>query len=608
MRYFPLLALSAVALLGSQLYATVQITQLVPSSSSPQPVGTTITWTVSATDTNPGPLTYRFSQGYKGLDSHIVRDFALTNSFQWTPSLTEGIYTVEVTARDLASGETATASVNFAVQSRVAGGHAAVTALPNPLVALFSAPACPAGDFISVFFYPKGTLKISQTNWASCHGILSSNFFITGMRANTTYLMNYAVESGGVITQTGPMALPFTTGTPTETFSFTNILVPQTPQADSSEKVVLHAYVTTFPFATDFAGNVIWYYKQAADTGQLVLLTRPLSGGDMYMTADGEGTNPAPAASQLIRAIDLAGNTIRETNAGRISEQLVAMGADPINSFSHEVQILPNGDTMVIGATEKIFPAGTQGSTAPVDILGDTIIILDTNWQVKWFWDSYDQLDINRGAVLGETCTNDKAGCPPVLLAPVANDWLHGNSLDYIPSEGNLLYSSRHQDWLIKIDYNNGSGTKNVLWRMGAGGDFTIDSSDPYPWFSHQHNASFENGGTTLLTLYDDGNTRVSAPPLGLGFGNSRGQEFMVDQMNMVVTPVLNADLGVYSPALGSAQLLPNGNHMFQAGTSSTSLSQTIEVTPSGEQVYNMEATESYRAWLMPDMYHAPSN
>jgi len=90
MRHFRILTLLTMALLASQLYATVQITQLVPSVSSPQPVGTSVTWTVTATDTNPGPLTYQFSEGYKGQTLKIVRDFALTNSFQWTPSITEG--------------------------------------------------------------------------------------------------------------------------------------------------------------------------------------------------------------------------------------------------------------------------------------------------------------------------------------------------------------------------------------------------------------------------------------------------------------------------------------------------------------------------------------
>ncbi len=610
MQRFPMLALSTMGLLASQLYATVQINQFTPSLSSPQQVGTTITWTVAATDSNPGPLTYQFSLGYKGLPMHVARDFALPNSFQWTPSRSEGIFTIQVIARDLASGQTATSSVNFTVQSRLVGGRATVTAMPNPLVALFSAPACPAGAFIAVFFHSNGLADLSQTNWTACNGAVSNNVYIAGMRANTTYIMQYAVESGGSIFIVGP-TLPFTTGTPTETFSPVTILIPETSQADPSEKVVLHAFLPTFPFASDVAGNVLWYYKQAADAGQSVLLTRPLPGGGMYMSATGQGSNPAaPTTNQVLRQIDLAGNTVRETNAGRISEQLVAMGTDPITAFSHEVQILPNGDTMALGATEKLFPPGTQGSkgTGPVDVLGDTILILDANLQVKWFWDAYDHLDINRRAILGETCVNNQGGCPPVLLAPVANDWLHGNSLYYIPSEGNLLYSSRHQDWLIKIDYNNGTGTKNILWRMGVGGDFAINSSDSYPWFSHQHNASFENEGTTFLTVYDDGNTRVAPPPVGLGSGNSRGQQLMVDQKNMVVTPVLNADLGVYSNALGSAQLLPNGNHMFEAGTSSSGASQTIEVTPSGVQAFNMGGTTSYRAWLMPDMYHPPSN
>ena len=78
-------------------------------------------------------------------------------------------------------------------------------------------------------------------------------------------------------------------------------------------------------------------------------------------------------------------------------------------------------------------------------------------------------------------------GCASFYLAPVANDWTHGNSLQLTP-DGNILYSSRHQDWIIKIDYRDGTGTGNILWRMGPGGDFTFNNvnHDPWPWFSHQ--------------------------------------------------------------------------------------------------------------------------
>ena len=79
-------------------------------------------------------------------------------------------------------------------------------------------------------------------------------------------------------------------------------------------------------------------------------------------------------------------------------------------------------------------------------------------------------------------------GCPPVNLAPVANNWLHSNSVSYT-ADGHFLLSMRHQDWVIKINYAIGAGSGNVIWRLGKDDDFTITSSDPYPWFSHQHDA-----------------------------------------------------------------------------------------------------------------------
>src|SRR5207245_7378417 len=61
----------------------------------------------------------------------------------------------------------------------------------------------------------------------------------------------------------------------------------------------------------------------------------------------------------------------------------------------------------------------------------------------------------------------------------------------------------RHQDWVIKIDYRNGAGDGHVIWRLGQGGDFTVNSTDPNPWFSHQHNAHYIDDHT--LILFDNG-------------------------------------------------------------------------------------------------------
>ena len=200
-----------------------------------------------------------------------------------------------------------------------------------------------------------------------------------------------------------------------------------------------------------------------------------------------------------------------------------------------------------------------------------------------------------RPAVLGETCAQAQPGCIYLFLAgtpgvaTLANDWIHQNSLYYDAANGDVIVSSRHQDWIYQVDYNNGTGTGNILWLMGLDGAFTFNNinNDPYPWFSHQHDPGFDNTSTGELTVFDDGNTRVAPPPIGLGSGNSRGMSLTVDETNMTVTPLLSQDLGVYSFALGSAHALGNGNYFFQPGTvaASASSSFAMELFPTGGTV-----------------------
>jgi hypothetical protein len=114
-----------------------------------------------------------------------------------------------------------------------------------------------------------------------------------------------------------------------------------------------------------------------------------------------------------------------------------------------------------------------------LDVLGDTILVLDGNLQVVWVWDSFDHMDPNRAAVLRETCSYPATlACSTFYDAPVAHDWLHGNSLQLTP-DGNILYSARYQDWVIKIEYRNGAGSGQVLW---PGGDFTMLEGNEKLW------------------------------------------------------------------------------------------------------------------------------
>ena len=72
----------------------------------------------------------------------------------------------------------------------------------------------------------------------------------------------------------------------------------------------------------------------------------------------------------------------------------------------------------------------------------------------------------------------------------------------------------RNQDQVIKVNYNNGGGScapppavSCIGWYMGPPDElteppnsFTFENltADPWPWFSHQHDVTYANGGATV--------------------------------------------------------------------------------------------------------------
>ena len=80
----------------------------------------------------------------------------------------------------------------------------------------------------------------------------------------------------------------------------------------------------------------------------------------------------------------------------------------------------------------------------------------------------------------------------------------------------------RNQDWVVKINYANGTGDGHIIWKLGADGNFTLPpGTDPSVWFSRQHNVTYINNTTILV--FDDGNTRQLTNPNA----QSRGQEWV---------------------------------------------------------------------------------
>jgi arylsulfate sulfotransferase len=608
-----LVAVSVIALVSldtpaASAQSTGCTVSLLPSAPSPRPVGERMTWTATGSNCGTAPV-YRFdvaarAEGGDGKGSEpergrrgfaVVRDFSLDNSFAWAP-MQEGGYEIRVEVKDGFDAVPATSAVvSDQVTSRVTGDNAVVTPTRNPLVALYSAPPCEHGA-VRVRFRPASApseAPWTSTNTLPCVPGLSRNFVVAGMRANTTYEMFHR----GTGQEDAPVAsLFFTTGAPPATLSIPLFTVREAPApgADLRRELIYHnlasrpAANAVNLLATDLSAGLVWYYDPLASglIGIGLPGSAPLPKGTVLLGGrDGHRT----LGLNVMREIDLAGNPLRETNIDAVNAQLKARGQEIIYGFHHEFSLLPSGDIATLGWTQRTIDVGGT----PTRYAGDMLLVLDQDLQVVWTWDAFDHLDVHRAPILGELC--GPGPCP--LIGAV--DWLHENAVSWSPADGNLLVSVRHQDWVIKIDYAHGAGDGHVIWRLGQGGDFAVISSDPSPWFSHQHYPHYLADSTLLL--FDNGNTRKATD----ASAHSRGQLWRLDEEAMTATLVVNLDMGNTSPELGTAERMPNGNYVFDSGSQGGGLfGQSIEMLPDGTKVYVQEvAARDYRSFRMGSLY-----
>jgi hypothetical protein len=570
-------------------------------------------------DTEPGTHQYRFKVGPANGALAIVRDFSLSRQLLWAFSQTEGTYKVSVIVQNTSNNTSANATQSFVVTSRWHGVDA-VTPTANPLVALFSGPPCTVGNRVQVRFWQAGSSVSQTTNAIACSATNSANFYIGGMYPNSQYLMHHeTVSPSGMTIHTGNN-FTFNTGPIPAGIIFpaVTIVTPAGPPGSKTAPILLHDYLGYVPAATDLSGNVLWYYYQKV--GQL---TRTETGGKMLMN---NSHNPNLYYNTLLE-VDLAGNITLQTNVHRINDQLAQMTGPngqprrPVNQFDHEVRRLSDGNIAVKASSEMFVTNAAQcgtdsnGNPNTCDVLGAQLLILTPNLQIMWAWDAFDFLDINRPANLGEICVQGDGSCPIFFLAPTANDWLHANSIQLTP-DGHLLFSVRNQDWLIKINYANGTGDGSIIWRMGYQGDFTMinpptsplcttpDQQEAFQWFSHQHDANFEFGAESVLTTFDNGNLRIARCDTN---GNSRGYALTVDEANRTVTPILIQDLGSFSRGLGTAEVIPgSSNYHFENGyVTPGSYSRSQEITPQGTTAFEMDSENvlTYRSYRMQDLY-----
>jgi arylsulfate sulfotransferase len=433
----------------------------------------------------------------------------------------------------------------------------------SPLVAAYSIDLPSAGK-VSVGFGK--TTDYGRNTWEVRSGSNggSVKVLVAGMMAKTLYHMRarVALDNGASYTDADHTC---TTGTPAPTTP-----VQTTTANGATPQPGIEVWNTAIPsnvlqaFATDLDGNVIWSYQYQGSVADLIQGIQQLPNGYMLMLISYLSsitvTNTVGLVNE-IREIDLAGNTVRSLTMDQMNQKLASSNlrdADGnvynFRGLHHSVVALPNGHWVMLADYRKSY-TNLPGYPGTTPVLGDVVIDVDQNGDPDWVWNTFDHLDINRR---------------PMNFP----DWTHSNGLLYSADDQNLLLSIRHQNWIIKIDFEDGQGSGAVMWRLGEGGDFKlIGGSDPTDWFYAQHGASFFSPNTTgvfRLGLMDNGNDRifpsgqVSCKPLAPTTSNcySTIPVLEVNETNMTATLVTH-----YAPPPsyftffgGNAELLPNGN------------------------------------------------
>jgi hypothetical protein len=355
-------------------------------------------------------------------------------------------------------------------------------------------------------------------------------------------------------------------------------------------------------FFTDRDANPIWYYDVGAAQGNAPYTMKLLPNGHMLFSITRSIT-----AGTIIREVDLSGQTIREIDTATLGSKMQQAGFHfAPTGFHHDFLVLPNGHLIVLVNFFQSFTdlPGFPGST---NVLGDGLVDLDENWNPVWAWSAFDHLDVNR----------HPNGLP---------DWTHSNAIIYSPSDGNLLLSMRHQSWILKIDYNNGAGTGNVLWRLGYQGDFALSQGDdPSLWFYYQHYPSLisQNGPQTTLAVWDNGDNRVLDTNGDLCTNPaanspnpcySRGVVLSVDESTRVADLVWADSPGYWSIWGGSIQQLASGNIEFDlnapafppAPNVASEVQEVTQTTPP-QLIWKMDIAPvpvyAYRAYRVPSLY-----
>lgn len=284
----------------------------------------------------------------------------------------------------------------------------------------------------------------------------------------------------------------------------------------------------------------------------------------------------------------------------------------PAHWSHHDLEILPNGNVLIIAWENKTVaqavaagrnPALIAGTTVRVDHVIEVQPTGPTTGNIVWEWhvfdhliQDFDPLRANFGVVAARPGLVD-FNYPP--NAGQANDWNHMNSVEYDPIHDWVILSAHNQNeiWVIDHGTTTAEAAGHTGGLRGRGGDLL------YRWGNPQ---AYDAGTAANQLLYGQHSAKVIPPGLpGAGNfmvfnnnypGGSQVWEFVppLDASgNFVLAPGAAygpagpiwtySAAGFNSTTTSSCERLPNGNTLVCSGAQG----RIFEITSAGQVVWN---------------------
>jgi hypothetical protein len=280
----------------------------------------------------------------------------------------------------------------------------------------------------------------------------------------------------------------------------------------------------------DEEGAVRWYHEFDSMGAMAAVQVSRVEGGEHVLVG------PLPDEGQRPFEVTLAGELVWE------GPEQPALGLS--GYMHHTLQKLSGGDYL---ALTYDYVEGDQ-----IDVIEQ----IDADGTVAWRWDS--------GALVAELGSG-----------------LWANAVQVDLEAGTVYVNSRMHSLLFRVDRASG----DVVWSLGADGDFTAVGGHTDPWFSGAHATTRLPDGNVLA--YDNGNGARDY---------SRAIEYALDEEAHTAEVVWEfpgalAEVDWYTSVWGDVDRLANGNTLITAGSmiAGDSTSQIFEVTREGQVVWGLE-------------------